>query len=169
VSVPVALIAAVAENGVIGINGSIPWRLPSDFAFFKRTTMGKPLLMGRKTFESIGRPLPGRVNIVISAQPGYQPDGVLVFNSLVAALDRAQDIAKADGASEVMIGGGAGVYAEAMDLADRLYITNVALAPVGDTYFPEIEPSRWEVVAEPDVKPSERDSARFNIKVYERR
>src|SRR5262245_43404899 len=115
------MIAAVAENGVIGSHGAIPWRLPSDFAFFKRTTMGKPRIMGRRTFESIGKPLPGRINIVVTRQPGYQPEGVLVFDSLAAALDRAQAIASVDRADEVMVGGGGEIYREAMPLADRLY------------------------------------------------
>src|SRR3954471_22704955 len=134
-SVPVALIAAIAENGVIGNKNGIPWRLPADFAHFKRMTLGKPLIMGRKTFESIGRPLPGRTNIVVSGQPGYQPDGVLVISSLEAALEHAQSIAAADGASEVMIGGGAQIYSETLLVADRLYLTRVALNPEGDSYF----------------------------------
>jgi dihydrofolate reductase len=168
-SVPVSLIAAVAENGVIGAGGRIPWRLPSDFAFFKRTTLGKPLVMGRKTFESIGKPLPGRTNIVVSGLPGFQPDGVLVIDSLAAALERAQAIAEADGASEVMIGGGAGIYDAIIGDADRLYITHVALAPEGDTLFPSIDPATWVVVSEPEVPGGERDSAAFTVRVYERR
>jgi dihydrofolate reductase len=169
VSVPVALIAAVAENGVIGANNSIPWRLPSDFAYFKRMTVGKPLIMGRKTFDSIGKPLPERVNIVVSRRSGYQPEGVLVMNSLRAALEHAQTIAAADGAGEVMIGGGEAIYREAMPLADRLYISHVALSPEGDSFFPQIEPEVWQVVDEPDVPLSGRDSASFRTKVYTRR
>ena len=167
-TVPVALIAAVAENRVIGVGNAIPWRLPSDFAFFKRMTVGKPLVMGRKTFESIGRPLPDRVNIVVSGQKGYQPDGVLVFDGLAAALDHAQSIAAADGAGEVMVAGGETIYRAAMPLADRLYITHVALAPEGDAFFPAIDPSVWVVVDEPEVARNERDTASFRVKVYER-
>lgn len=168
-SVPVALIAAVAENGVIGAGNAIPWRLPSDFAFFKRMTVGKPLIMGRKTFESIGRPLPERVNIIVSRARGYQPDGVLVLDSLEAALDHAQAIARADGAGEVMVAGGETIYRAALPLADRLYISHVALAPAGDAFFPRIDPQVWTVVGEPPVPPSARDSASFRVKVYERR
>jgi dihydrofolate reductase len=168
-SVPVAMIAAVAENGVIGAGNGIPWRLPTDFAHFKRTTMGKPLVMGRKTFESIGKPLPGRTNIVVTRQRGYQPDGVLVIDSLVAALDHAQAIAAADGAGEVVVAGGGEIYREAMPLADRLYITHVSAAPAGDVRFPEIDPAIWVVVAEPHLERTERDSAAFAVKVYERR
>lgn len=168
-SVPVAMIAAVAENGVIGAGNAIPWRLPTDFAFFKRTTMGKPLIMGRKTFESIGKPLPGRVNIVVSRQKGFQPEGVLVIDSLAAALQHAQTIAAADGTSEVMIGGGEAIYRAAIHDADRLYITHVALSPEGDARFPQIDPAIWVVVEEPDVVPGPRDSAAFRVKVYQRR
>jgi dihydrofolate reductase len=163
------MIAAVAENGVIGAGNAIPWKLPSDFAYFKRMTLGKPLIMGRKTFESIGRPLPGRVNIVVSRQEGYQPEGVLVIHTLAAALDHAQTIAAADGAGEVMIGGGETIYRAAMPSADRLYISHVALAPEGDSFFPEIDPMLWEVVEEPEVPLSGRDSAAFRVRVYARR
>lgn len=168
-SVPVALIAAVAENGIIGNKNAIPWRLPSDFAHFKRMTLGKPLIMGRKTFESIGRPLPGRTNIVVSGRPGYQADGVLVVSSLDAALDRAQSIAAAAGAVEVMIGGGAQIYAEALPAADRLYLTHVALRPEGDTYLPAINWAEWAEISEIEAPPHPNDSAAFRVKLYERR
>ena len=163
------MIAAVGENGVIGSDGAIPWRLPTDFAHFKRTTLGKPLIMGRKTFESIGKPLPGRTNIVVTRRDDYRPDGVEVFHSLAEALDRAQVIAASDGADEVMIGGGGEIYREAMPLAERLYVTHVAATPTGDARFPPIDPRQWEVEAEPEVLRTERDSADFSVKVYRRR
>ena len=168
-SVPVALIAAIGENSVIGSDGQIPWRLPTDFAHFKRTTLGKPLLMGRKTFESIGKPLPGRTNIVVTRQPGYTPEGVIVCHCLGEALERAQQIAAAAGASEVMVGGGSEIYREAMPLADRLYITHVAAAPEGDARFPAIDPDTWEVAARHDLARSEKDSADFTVLTYVRR
>jgi dihydrofolate reductase len=168
-TVPVAMIAAVGTNGVIGAGNAIPWRLPTDFAHFKRTTMGKPVIMGRKTFESLGKPLQGRTNIVVSRQHGYQPEGALVIDSLGAALDHAQSIAAADGASEVIVGGGGEIYREAMPVADRLYITHVDAAPEGDTRFPMIDPGVWEVVEESPVVPADRDSAPFCVKVYARR
>lgn len=168
-TVPVAMIAAVGDNGIIGSDGAIPWRLPTDFAHFKRTTMGKPLIMGRRTFESIGKPLPGRTNIVVTRQSGYQPDGVLVFHSLAGALDHAQQIAAADGVNEVVIGGGGEIYREAMPLAERLYVTHVAVSPSGDARFPLIDPKQWEVEAEPELFRTERDSADFTVKVYRRR
>ena len=168
-TIKIAMIAAVGSNGVIGAGNAMPWRLPSDFAHFKRTTMGKPLIRGRKTFESIGKALPGRVNIVVTRQKGYQPDGVLVIDSLDAAIDHARTIAEAEGVDEVFIGGGGELYREAMPLADRLYITEVDLAPQGDTVFPAIDHSVWVVVDEPEVPLTGKDTASFRVKVYERR
>jgi dihydrofolate reductase len=167
-NVAVALIAAVAENGVIGDGNHIPWRLPGDFAHFKRMTLGKPLIMGRKTFESIGRPLPGRTNIVVTRQEGYQPDGVIVISSLEAALDHAQEIAKADRANEVMIGGGAEIYHQAMPFADRMYITQVMLEPPGDAFFPPIDFDQWKPGGEINVAAHPSDSAAFRVRVYRR-
>ncbi len=166
--VAVALIAAVAENGVIGSGNRIPWRLPGDFAHFRRMTMGKPIIMGRKTFESIGRPLPGRTNIVVTRQEGYQPDGVIVISSLEAALDHAQEIAKADRANEVMIGGGAEIYRQAMPIADRMYLSVVGLKPEGDTFFPPIDFEQWKPGGEINVAPHPDDTASFRVRVYRR-
>lgn len=167
-SVPIAMIAAVAENGVIGSDNAIPWRLSSDFAHFKRMTLGKPLIMGRKTFESIGKPLEGRTSIVVSRKADYRIDGVAVVSSLGEALELAQDVARRDGAGEVMIGGGATIYADAMPLADRLYISHVTLKPEGDTYFPQILPQDWRESGIIEVPQSPRDSATFTVRVYER-
>lgn len=168
-SVILAMIAAVADNGVIGARGAIPWRIPSDMAFFKRTTMGKPVVMGRKQYESMGRPLPGRTNLVVSRQPGYQPEGAIVINDLAAALGHARAIAAADGVGEAMVIGGGVIYAEAMAEAERLYISHVALRPEGDVFFPAIDPAIWRVVAEPAVEASPKDQAAYRLEVYERR
>lgn len=165
----VALIAAVARNNVIGDGPRIPWRIPSDFAFFKRTTMGKPIIMGRKQFEIFGRPLPGRTNIVVTRQTGYQPDGVLVIDDLAAAIEHGKAIAAADGADEVMIIGGGEIYRQAMDLADRLYISHVDLAPPGDIKFPAIDAGQWVAIDLPDITPLQTDQASYRVKVYERR
>lgn len=168
-SVAVAIIAAVAANGVIGDRDTIPWHLPSDFAHFKRMTRGKPLVMGRKTFESIGRPLPGRTNIVISRQYGYRPEGVMVVSSLEEALAEAQAVAAADRANEVMIGGGGEIYTQTLPIADRLYITHVGLNPVGDAYFPQVNQEDWQDVGTIDVPKNPEDSAPFRIRIYRRR
>lgn len=168
-SIPVALIAAVASNGVIGSDGDIPWRLPSDFAHFKRMTLGKPVIMGRKTFESIGKPLPGRTNIVVTRRGLDVPEGVRVVPDLAAALDMARQVAEDTGADEVMIAGGGEIYRASIGSADRLYISHVAVSPDGDVRFPEISGQRWEVTSELDVPKSDRDSAEYVVKVYERR
>ena len=168
-SVPVAMIVAVGSNGVIGSQGEIPWRLPSDFAHFKRTTLGKPLIMGRKTFESIGKPLPGRTNIIVTRRRDYRPEGAVVVSSLAEALEKARRVAVADGATEVMIGGGGEIYREAMPQAERLYVTHVEAAPEGDAYFPDIDPLLWEVEQVLAIERTDRDSAPFSVKVYRRR
>jgi dihydrofolate reductase len=165
----IAMIAAVARNGVIGREGGLPWRIPSDMGFFKRVTMGKPIVMGRKQFESVGRPLPGRANIVVSRQKTYRPEGVEVFSDFDAALDRARAVARTDGAKEVMIIGGGKIYALGMPVADRLYLTEVDAAPEGDTFFPQVDSERWQCVETLETTPSERDEACYKIAVYERR
>jgi dihydrofolate reductase len=163
------MIAAIGENFVIGADGQIPWRLPTDFAHFKRMTLGKPLIMGRKTYESIGRPLPGRISIVVSRQQYFAPEGVTVCHSLADALDRAQAIAAADGATEVMIGGGGEIYREAMPHSERLHITHVAAMPEGDARFPPIDPDAWEVLVRHDIVRGEKDNADFTVLTYARR
>jgi dihydrofolate reductase len=167
--VRIAMIAGVAENGVIGSEQTIPWRVPSDMAFFKQTTMGKPIIMGRKQFETVGRPLPGRSNIVVTRQKDYAAEGVLVVHDLDAAIETASRIARADGVDEIMIIGGGELYAQLIARADRLYISHIELAPAGDVRFPAIVPEQWVVVDVPEVMPSPRDEASYRVKVYERR
>ena len=168
-SVRVAMIAAVAENGVIGSAQSIPWRMPSDMAFFKKTTMGKPIVMGRKQYETVGRPLPGRTNIVVTRQANYQAEGVVVCGDVDAALAKAREIAGEDGVEEIMIIGGGDIYAQCLPFADRLYISHVDLSPKGDVYFPTISETQWAVVDLPEVQPHPKDEASYRVKVYERR
>src|SRR5690606_1635128 len=141
----------------------------SDMAFFRRTTLGKPIVMGRKQFETVGKPLPGRANIVVTRQQDYQPDGVIVLHDLEAALAEARRIAQADGVDEIMIIGGGELYAQLMGRAERLYITHVDLAPAGDVVFPPIAPEQWTVVDLPEVNPSPKDEASYRVKVYSRR
>lgn len=168
-TIKISMIAAVAENGVIGSHQSMPWRIPSDFAYFKRMTLGKPIVMGRKQYETVGKPLPGRTNIVVTRQTGYQPEGVLVFPDVESALERARAIAEIDGVGEIMIIGGGEIYRQLMERADRLYISHVDLAPEGDVHFPPIDPLQWAVVDLPEVQPSPQDEAGYRVKVYERR
>ena len=127
----VSVIAALARNRVIGIDNRLPWRLPEDLAHFKALTLNHPILMGRKTFESLGRPLPGRINIVITRNPGYRRDGCLVADSIPAALALCRD------AAEIFFIGGAELYAQAIPLADRLYLTEVDIEAEGDARFPD--------------------------------
>lgn len=135
---PLTLVAAVADNGVIGADGDIPWRLPADFAHFKALTFGHVLVMGRATYDSIGRPLPGRTTIVLTRDPGWAADGVLVARDLDEALRLAEGID-----DEVFVVGGASVYAEALARADVQVLTEVHLSPEGDTFYPEFEPTQW--------------------------
>jgi dihydrofolate reductase len=164
----VALIAAVADNGVIGAGGAMPWRLSTDMKRFRQLTMGKPVIMGRKTFASLGKPLAGRTNIVITRRVGFAAEGATVMPSLAAALAAAGDVAAADGAGEVMVIGGGEIYALAMPQAARLYVTHVHARPEGDTYFPAIDPAAWRAVTREDVPAGEKDSAPTTFVTYER-
>jgi dihydrofolate reductase len=167
--VTVSIIAAVAANGVIGEGGAMPWRLSTDLRRFKALTLGKPVVMGRRTFESIGKPLPGRANIVVSRRDGYRPEGVSVAASLDAALAEARAAARRAGLDEVFVIGGGEIYAAAMPHADRLHITHVAARPAGDTLFPAIDPGVWTRVSVEDVPAGERDTAPTAYVVYIRR
>ena len=129
-----ALIVARADNGIIGVDNQLPWYLPSDLRYFKQVTMGKPVVMGRKTFESIGRPLPGRTNVVITRNADWSAPGVRVVGSLADALKLATAQADLDGADEVMVIGGATLYREAFDQVDRMYVTQVHASPDGDAF-----------------------------------
>ena len=164
-----AIIAAVGRNGVIGAGGKVPWHLPSDLAFFKRVTLGKPVIMGRKTFESIGGALKGRTNIVISRHRKYQPPGAQVAHSFEEAIGAARKAALATRADEIFVIGGGEVYRLALRKADRLYVTHVDAEPEGDVKFPAIDPAIWAGWASSDIEPSDKDSAKYVVRVYERR
>lgn len=142
-----AIIVAAAENGVIGRANTLPWKLSGDMRHFKSVTMGKPVVMGRKTFESIGRPLPERTNIVITRNPRFQAQGVVVVSSLAEALEHAAHTAAIDGAGEAVIIGGAQIYREALPRADILYVTEVHAAVTGDAVMPPIDWSQWREVS----------------------
>src|SRR6476619_2649266 len=138
----ITLVAAVAANGVIGAGGDIPWRIPEDFAHFKATTLGHTLVMGRATYDSIGRPLPGRTTIVLTRSPSWSADGVLVADSLEAALALAADLP-----GDVMVAGGATVYEQAMPLATHQVLTWVHRSPAGDTFYPSYDADEWTETA----------------------
>ena len=163
-----ALIAAVAQNRVIGRDGKLPWYLPKDLRYFRAVTMGKPVLMGRKTWESMNRPLPGRTNIVITRQAGYQAEGARVVPDLEGAIELAESIAMIDGVDEIMVIGGADIYRLALPRADRLYLTEVHAEVPGDVCFPAWDRAAWREVSREDEAPRDDDSHRYSFVVYER-
>ena len=161
--VGISLIWAMADNGVIGRNNSLPWRLPVDMKHFMTTTMGKPVVMGRKTLESMKSPLPGRTNIVLTRDPDWQREGVHVVGDLAAALELAEQQSLIDGTDETMIIGGAEIYAQALPLAERLYVTRVHDTPLGDVYFPPIDFADWRLLSQQQHEADERHSAPCSI------
>ena len=165
---PLSLIAALGENRVIGVDNSMPWHLPGDFKYFKATTLGKPIIMGRKTWDSLGRPLPGRLNLVVTRQTDLQLEGAEVFTSLESAVVRAEQWAREQGVAEVMLIGGAQLYAQGLAQADRLYLTRVALSPEGDAWFPEFDVAQWALVSEA-FNPAVDDKPAYTFEVWERR
>jgi dihydrofolate reductase len=166
--VRVSIIAAVGENGVIGVGGNMPWRLSTDMQRFKRLTLGKPVIMGRKTFESLGKPLSGRLNIVVTRNPDLTSEGVTLVPDLEAALTVAKESAGAEGGGEAMVIGGGEIYRQSISMADRLYITHVEVAPEGDTYFPGIDPAVWRAASTEQIPAGPRDSAATVFVTYER-
>jgi dihydrofolate reductase len=163
-----ALIWAMAENRVIGRDNSLPWRLPNDMRHFMQTTMGRPVIMGRKTFESMKAPLPGRTNIVMTQNPQWQRDGVQVVATLDEAIAVAESQGLIDGIDEVMVIGGAQVYELALPMADRLYLTLVHAEPQGDVFFPNVDLSAWQVVHEQRCEADERHSSAYTFQILER-
>jgi dihydrofolate reductase len=165
----VVLIVAVADNGVIGAHGAIPWRLKSDLQRFKKMTIGKPVVMGRRTFMSLRRPLPGRTNIVVTRDRDFRAGGAVVTTSLADARAVALGDALRRSVAEVAVIGGAEVYAQWMDIADRLEVTEVHARPEGDTSFPAIDAAEWQELARVQNPAGPDDSAAFSYVTYRRR
>lgn len=163
-----SLICAIAQNGVIGRGNKLPWYLPEDLKHFKRTTMGKPVIMGRKTYESIGRPLPGRTNIVVTRNRNYEAEQVRVVDSLSDAIELAEHTAVIDGSEEAFIIGGAELYKIALPLVDRMYLTLVHAEVEGDAWFPEITADEWEEVSRAEFPASETNPYSYSICVFDR-
>ena len=166
--VRLVLVVAVAENGVIGRDGAMPWRLSSDLKRFRKLTMGKPMVMGRKTFEAIGRPLDGRDSVVVTRQAAFTAPGIHVANTFEAALLLAGELADGRGVEEIMVIGGAEIYAAALPLADTIYLTRVHAEPEGDTWFPELEPDQWREISRQRHPAGDRDDAASSFIVLER-
>ena len=160
-------VVAIAKNNVIGMDGDMPWKLSTDLKRFKRDTMGKPIIMGRKTFESIGRALPGRLNIVISRSE-FVADDIVHANSIEAALFLAEGWAKENGAEEICVIGGGQIYAATLPMANKLYVTHVMAEPEGDTVYPAIQDAQWRPVEREEVPLGEKDTAETLYIVYQR-
>ena len=153
----ISLVVAVAENGVIGRGNALPWHLPADLKFFKRVTLGHPILMGRATYQAIGRPLPGRLNLVLSRQALLHIEGCTVVSDLAAA------IAASGAAEELMVIGGADVYRQTIDRAERIYLTRVHAVIEGDTFFPPLEPASWKQMAVERHEADERHAYAYSF------
>jgi len=160
--VKISIIVAAATNNVIGSDGELPWRLPEDLKRFKQLTIGKPVIMGRLTYESIGKPLPDRRNIVLSARKGLNIDGCEVVDTPDAA------IRLAGGAEEVMVIGGGGVYSQMLPMADRIYMTRINATVDGDTFFPELDDNEWQVVDRVDFPADESRQFGFSFVTLDR-
>lgn len=165
----VALIAAVAENGVIGTGEDLPWRIRSELKYFMETTRHKPVIMGRKTFETLGKPLKDRANIIVTRDASYRRDGIIVATSLDKALDVARKVAAETGTDEVMVCGGAEIYNLALPVADKLYITEVHMKAEGHVTFPAIDKAAWSETKREFRKAAEGESADYTITVLERK
>lgn len=157
-----SLIVAMAKNRVIGANGALPWRLPQDLKRFRALTMGHHIVMGRRTFESIGRALPGRTSVVITRNPAWRADGVVVARSLADA------IAKAGRDTEIFVIGGEQVFREALPLADRIYLTEIDREFAGDVFFPDPGPDRWTEVSREDLR-DEAGGFAYSNRIFDRR
>ena len=163
-----SLIVAAAENGIIGKDNDMPWKISSDLQYFKKITMHKPIIMGRKTVDSIGKPLPGRVNIVITRDATFTAEGVITAHSVEMALDVAKSMAEVKGLKEVMIIGGAQIYALCLPEADRLYLTRIHAEIEGDTSFPVLDPNEWLEYSSEHHSAGEKDSHDYSFKVLDR-
>ena len=158
----VAIIVAMDKQGLIGRNNDLPWKLSADLKYFRRVTMGKPLVMGRNTHESIGRPLPGRKNIIVTSNANYHVDGCTVVSSLDQALLACDD------AEEVMVMGGASLYEQLLPQADRLYLTHVNAELEGDTWFPQWNKDQWQEISREDHQADEKNQYPYSFVVYDR-
>ncbi|GHA54337.1 dihydrofolate reductase [Pontibacter akesuensis] len=160
----IALVVAAAENNVIGKDNDLIWYLPADLKHFKSITMGHPMLMGRKTYESIGKPLPGRTSIIITSQKDFKAEGCVVVHSLEEALEKGRELD-----DDLCIIGGANVYQQALPLADKVYLTRVHHSFDGDVFFPELSPAEWQVVEEEHHEPDEKNKYSYTFQTLTRK
>jgi dihydrofolate reductase len=163
-----SLIVAVAQNGVIGRDNDLPWKLSGDLKRFKAVTMGKPIVMGRKTYESIGRPLPGRANIVMTRDSNFSADGIDVVHDISSAVEAGENAARESGVDEIMVIGGANIYGATLSEADRLYVTEVHSVIDGDVRFPEIDGAIWAEVSREYCKAGPQETCDYSFVTYDR-
>ena len=163
-----SLIVAVAVNGVIGRDNDLPWKLSGDLRRFKEITIGKPIVMGRKTFESIGRPLPGRANIVMTRDLGYPAHGITLVSDFTNAVAAGKIAATEAAVDEIMVIGGASIYAEALLFADRLYVTEVHCEIEGDATFPHIDPAEWFEISRNHCAAESNETCDYSFVIYDR-
>ncbi|WP_019222444.1 dihydrofolate reductase [Bartonella rattaustraliani] len=166
---PVYLIAAVAENGVIGRVGAMPWRLSTDLQRFKTLTFGKPVIMGRKTWDSLGRPLAGRTNIVITRNPVFTAEGAVIAHSLSQACSIAEKVASQDGADAVFVIGGGEIFEQALPMADKIFLTEVLASIKGDSFFPLFDKEKWTIVQTQYIPEGDKDTHPTRFIVYEQK
>lgn len=164
----ISLIVAVAENGVIGANGGLPWRLSADLKTFRRLTLGKPVIMGRKTFQSLKKPLDLRDNIVLTTDPFFEAEGVSVVDNLADAITLARTLALTRGAEEIMVIGGADVFRAALPRANRIYWTTIHAKPEGDVRFPDFDLSDWTETDRQELPTGEKDDVTATLRILER-
>ncbi|EJF88297.1 hypothetical protein ME1_00755 [Bartonella vinsonii subsp. arupensis OK-94-513] len=166
---PICLIAAVAENGVIGREGAMPWHLSTDLQRFKALTLGKPVIMGRKTWDSLGKPLPGRVNIVITRNDAFTAEGAIVAHSLSQACSVAKREASQNGADAIFIIGGGEIFQQGFSIADKIFLTEVLASIKGDSFFPVFDKEKWTIVQTQYIPRGDKDSHPTRFVVYERK
>ncbi|WP_330167830.1 dihydrofolate reductase [Bartonella grahamii] len=168
-TISICLIAAVAENGVIGREGAMPWHLSTDLQRFKVLTLGKPIIMGRKTWDSIGRPLPGRINIVITRNCTFGAEGAVVAHSLSQACSLATSVASQNDVEEIFIIGGGEIFQQGLHMADKIFLTEVLASIEGDSFFPVFDKEKWTIVETQDIPKGDKDSHPTRFVVYERK
>lgn len=160
----ISLVVASASNNAIGKDNKMPWHLPNDMRHFKNITWGMPVIMGRKTFESLGKPLAGRKNIVVTQQPSWKAEGAIAVKNL----DDAMFVAKQTDAKEIMVIGGGEIYKQFFPKADRIYLTRVETEPEADTFFPAIDPAQWRLVNKKDYEADEKNSYKYSFQQWDR-
>jgi dihydrofolate reductase len=165
----IALVVAIGENGAIGRGGELPWRLSSDMRYFRKVTMGKPVIMGRRTFKSLPRVLDGRLNVVLTRDPGFVAPDAIMAHSLKEGLSAARASAERTGADEIMVIGGEDVFREVLPQAHRIYLTEVHASPEADTWFPDFDKREWREVSREKHEAGPRDEHAFSFVVLERR